>query len=428
MKIPEEHRRSAILLGILIAAYFTCYVFNAFLARVLGDDAYGDFSLLITIVWLGVPVILMGINSSALRFLPIMLANKEKPVAFSRWVRCVVRTSICITSCFGLLFVVHLVRFHHPGYLGGHYTGVTALFILLFAAPASLLSEIMRCFGKYYLTKFIFEFGQYALPLVICIVYYLLFGTFFFEQVMVILVISYLFIFVFQYYFVRKEGRRKWSGDNSKDDASEWFKSSVSMMASTFSMYALASVSMILLGILDEGTASVGHFNALLVIANMQFLIPKAVSIVFNTKISLSHKEGDKEKLQSLVSAALIFNLIIGGIIFISLCIAGKWLLATFGSSYIQYYNFLIAICFGHWLLSLAYNSASMLLYTPLYLEVVLTNVISLIISVIVGVVLILAFGFVGAVIGFISINVLSNLYKLYRVKKMLKIKPLGFI
>ena len=88
MKIDQQNLKQFIglfLTGLL--SYFIMNTANAYLVNTLGHEAYGDFSLTISMIFSLTPIFAVGITTLTTKYLPIYIGKSSKTNmnVFMKW-------------------------------------------------------------------------------------------------------------------------------------------------------------------------------------------------------------------------------------------------------------------------------------------------------------------------------------------------------
>lgn len=426
MNVTAALKTNSKLLALLIIAYLAKYICNVFLARHFSPANYGDINIILRVITICLPMIMLGADSTAMRFLPTLMhqENKSEAVAYLHWLlRMMVIACVCVFIFF-LLAGLLLYITDHTSIVGNHYDIWLAAFLLPFFILVNVFNKLLKCYGRYTLSILTRNILKYSLFTVFLAVAFYIFETVNFYAAFSMLVASMFVVMVVQIpplFSKLIEGIKAHKHQQAKP---EWLTTGLSFMMANLLFTALNSIDLLALEILSPSESDVGYLSAIMVISSVLFLVSQASALIVNTKTSVCYERGDMAGVQKLVSEAFIFNIIFGLVFLIPVIIFGKTILGHFGANYVHLYPLLIILSIGCCVMSVTQNSSAVMLYTDAQREITVLNVIGLIVAIVLDVSLIPFFSIYGALVSMLVVGMGLNIVKCIRAKQLLKIKP----
>ncbi len=178
----------------------------------------------------------------------------------------------------------------------------------------------------------------------------------------------------------------------------EWLKTTFPMMLSASLNLVLFQASPIMLGIM-VGPAAVGLYSAAYKIAYLIIFIPLAVTYVVAPMVARLHANGEKEKLQKLLTSSTRIAFISGLLVAMAFALGGYFLLSLFGEEFTAARNTLLILLIGNLLYIALGLSTTVLNMTGHQNMVAVIYGVSSVVNIVLNFILIPLFGYFGAAV-----------------------------
>ena len=429
MKIIAALQKHVQLFVFLIVAYLAKYGCNVFLAQHFSPKDYGDVNIILRMIALALPVVMLGADATAVRFLPALLKDKvgnaSEISSYLYWLmRIVIFSSIVIFAC--CFFLGTLIYFTgHSSVVGSHHDVFMAAIVLPLFMLTAVFSKLLQSHGRLGLAVFSNKIMMFVLLIVLLAISFYIFEEKNFYATFLMLCASLLCVLTLQCFVLYPHLKKSLLNKKSKMRVNpQWMKTAVSYMAGNVAFVALCSIDLLALEVLGKNEAEVGYFSAILVISSVLYLVSATSALIVNSEASICYEAGDIKGIQALLSNSFIFNAILALIFLIGALIFGSHLLSSFGLDYVNYYSVLVIVLIGTYFICISQNASTILMYTGSQLEVAKINAIGLVVAIVLDVVLISLYGMNGAVFSLLFIGLSLNYIRSFRAKKLLKIKP----
>ncbi|MCP4176212.1 MAG: oligosaccharide flippase family protein [bacterium] len=428
--------RSALSLFCLsIISYLLKYFLNTFISSQLPTALYGDFGLTIRTILLLSLILLLGTNSSAIKYLSKYISKKHKKhmYSFMAWnLKVILRT---FKICFILIFLFYIIVFILNAFgitkFDTYYNILYSLWIVPIAALSILLASYLLC-NKWTVLYFLLNkiASSFFLIILFAIAIYFLKIKLTYFTILIIIFISVIMILTIEIFLVNKMFRKNDINIRYKMNNQallirpEWKSESVKFISTQIVVLLIATTSLYILKFTSSNKDLVGYYTAILIISNMIWIIPSSLSLLIKPKVNLLTSYNKFKKFQVIINTVNRMNSTILIILYILIIIFGNKLLGTFGPKF-KFYYIPLLIQSGAFLLGSLINPAEQTLtYCNLKKEI-RVNIYELSSLVIIGIPMAYVYGITGiAIAALISISIKAILVYTF-VKKTIPIKPL---
>lgn len=422
-------KNSIFLIGVLIG-YLAEYLFNVILARHLSPEAYGELSIVLRMAALCVPIFLLGFDNAIFRFLPPLLKNKDKKGLEKLLTWIFFRIFTHATWLFAIAFsgIFWIFVFDFKGLAHFHYPGILIILLLPIAALSVILNNMMMCFKNYYKAILIFDIFKFSVISLMLIIAFSKISHIGFYNIYEVILLGYFMVVFVQSLLIYPKIKNEFHFFKKVFINREWLKIAISYMISTLVFMLLCSIDLLMLKFIGHNENDIGYFQALLVICSFFYLVPKASSTIFSTKISYYYESKQLKKLQKLIDQTIFFDMFFCFLLCLVIAIFSNAILLSFGKNYVFLQQDLLFLMIGSFCIAITTNTAKLLKFTEFYNTVISINVGGVILAVILNLILIPSYGIKGAILTLVFIAVTTNLIKVVMAKKILKINPFIFI
>ncbi len=403
------------VLGLLLI-----YLSQVLLARLMGPKAYGDYTVIITIVNILLAISLFGMDTSALRFIPSAIAKKEYGYVHG-FIRFSYRLITFISiACSIALFVFLLAKAKkfNISFSEGLFWAVLLLPFLAFIYQASSVLRALQQIKTSLLPIYI------LLPVFIsvgCIYYYSDHNKLPVDAAMMINLLCTVVVCI---YINKKAGRtitQLVPPAESTARTGLWTSVSAIIFISTL-LNMLLKQSDILFVSYFLGNTKAGIYGAAVKISTLVALGLSVTDYVFMPKIAALWEKRQVIRLQKLVHEGSRQILLITIPIAVVLLASGKWLLGFFGDAFSAAYLPLIILIIGQLANAVTGMVGGLLTMTGNQKMFLVFYIAAFFFQSLMNIILIPAFGILGASIassaGLIILNVIGYRF----IKRKLKI------
>jgi O-antigen/teichoic acid export membrane protein len=421
---------SVIMLVIVVLSSLATYLVNMLLARFLGAEYFGNYSVIISIFTMLSIVLLFGNNYSAVKFLPEYITQKKWQLArgyLKKTLKIVLITCIAI-KVFGIIVALILLPFTQIN-LGRYeflHVACYMLWVIPLIAIGTYLSDFLRGINRIFWSTLLYNFLNPILFIIVLLVtFYLFHITVNIYQTFFICAGVLLVIIFLQFLVCRKKTPKEIFLATPDFKTKEWHKTSWQLMVAHFVLMMLFSSEMILLKIFGHSAINVGIFSAILTIGSLYWLIFNAVAYVLMPHISPSALHGDRTKMQALYNIGTLILTVLVLSLTVLIFIFRYFLLRHFGAEFVSGVSALVLVTVGY--------AAVIIFGLPWYFlgltgnqQRLLGPIIFLaIFNIIITIILVHYFDLMGAAVGLVITDVLLVTWQSILLKKHVGIKPL---
>ncbi|HJO95771.1 MAG TPA: hypothetical protein QF753_20415 [Victivallales bacterium] len=427
--------RSALSLFCLsIISYLLKYFLNAFISSQLPTSLYGAFGITIRTLLLLSLILLLGTNSSAIKYLSKYISKKHKKhmYSFMAWnLKVILRTfKICFLLIFTFYILIFILNALGIAEYDFYYNILYSLWIVPIAALSILLASYLLC-NKWTVLYFLLNkiASSFFLIILFAIAIYILKIKLTYFTILIVIFISVIMILTIEIILVNKMFRkndiniRYKMGNQALLIRPEWKTESIKFISTQIVVLLIATTSLYIVKFTNSNKDLVGYYTAILIISNMIWIIPSSLSLLIKPKVNLLTSYNKFKKFQLIINTVNKLNSTILIILYILIIIFGDKLLGSFGSKF-KFYYIPLLIQSGAFLLGSLVNPAEQTLtYCNLKKEI-RVNIYELSSLIILGIPMTYVFGITGiAIAALISISIKAILVYSF-VKKTIPIKP----
>ena len=385
-------------LGVLMKIFGlgVAYLFALIVARNLGADAWGEFSLALSLMIVGARIGTFGLDMGLLK-----LSSGSGEIAY---ISSIYKRSLMICICISLVITI-LIYYSADWFASTLFSKPDLLTTFRLSSVAILPFSIINLNSRTLqgidqVQKFIFLrfVSRHIFSLMILLVL-ILFST---ESIIVIVsfILSLIIIAFLSTYWVFKSILR--NAESKKIRSSEYknlYSLSISLLFTALFVLMINWVDTVMVGIfLPE--KSVGIYNITLKLSTLLVIVLGTISEITAPKISESYSDANSQDLQKIVSYStnLIFYLTLP--VFIVLIAFPEFMLGIFGEDFKSGKNALIILSVGHLLNAFSGTVSYFMQMTGSQVAFQIIMFSTLIICVILNYLLIPLYGIEGAAVG----------------------------
>jgi O-antigen/teichoic acid export membrane protein len=304
-----------------------------------------------------------------------------------------------------------------------HYPGILITFLIPLLATTLVFNKLMTIFEKYIQAVLVFNVLKFMIATLLLFIAFTKIQEISFFNVFEVLLLSYFIVALTQMLYVIPIIKNNINEIKKAVLEKEWLNLSLSYMINSLVFLLLCTIYFILFRILGDG-ASVGEFNALILISSILLLVSSASGTVVTPKISALYHNKDFDELQCLINKTFSFDFTVLIIATSSIIALNSYLLGFFGESYLHLNKELIVVAIIVFIGSCNVTVARILVYTNYHKETLLVNVAGIVCSVILGFFLIPNFKLWGGIISFGVVSLTQNVVNFVLIKRKLPLKP----
>lgn len=413
-----------IFIGILISKVFG-YFFRAILARFIGGDGYGLFSLGFTISNILVVFALIGLPEGLKYFIPFYESRKK----FSR-VREIISFSFKISLATSIIAAVFLFLFSQI--ISENIFGIPALTSVLrvfaFVIPCAVLSAVVvyilqafRCAKYFSIIRQIIE----NISRVIFAIVFIFLG---FNVIGATLAhgLAFLITFIIGFIVIEKKVFPFFLRHNfEKGVPREVLSYSFPLFLVSLIWIPITSIDTIFLGFFRT-TFEVGVYNVIIPTANLITTIPEIVLMFFLPLLSSLYGKRLISNIKSFYITATKWTFMLSIPFFILMLFYSRQLIhLLFGESYVSGALSFSIVLVGYFFVSLFSTSTSVLQVFKKQKKLLFITIITCVSVISFGIILIPFFGLMGAALSTSVSLILFNLLCLLETKRLLGITPI---
>lgn len=391
------------------------------LARLMGPKNYGDYTIIVTLINIGLVVSVFGFDSSVQRFLPYSLQSNKlsKANGFLKFSGIAVFLSslVCAILLFGFLLIKS--KSFNSSFNEGLFWGIFALPVLAFSIRASAILRSIKMIKLSLLpTYFLF-------PLLMGISCWYYFSIYHKLTVDAVMLIS-LCVSIFIYLFIN---RRKsiWIKEvlpevDAEYDRKLWLSVSSVLLLTTLLDLILKQSDILMVGYF-LGNTKAGVYSVAAKLATLAGLGLAVADYVIMPKISSLYESKQLGKLQQTIRAAAFQILSISLPVIAGLMIFGKFILNFFGKTYQEAYFPLLVLLIGQFINAITGMVGGLMTMTGHQRQFFIFYFLAILLQFGLNVVLIKQLGIIGASLGTSLAMIFLNVCAYRFVKRKLKIR-----
>lgn len=408
LSIQENYRVPLTLLLAYTIAYLASYLFNVFLANVLGASMYGDYSLGMRILSVVAPIILLGTTSSSRRFIANYLVSKQQDDV-TKYVVWNTRLFLCmsaVTIALITLSIIILIALHV--YNLQDIKTYHIVIYLLYAAPILGLTQlsysILLAFNRYSFATYVSNVAPYFLMNLFLLLLWLYVRNIHSILIAGVVLLAYLCVnlvmILYMHYKIPELNLTKifLSKEKiNKKSSQEWLGTAKRFMFNGIVFTCINAIDLLTIELVLDNENLVGYYAATLMITKIILLIRVGFNAYISVKVSQLINE--KAELQSMFKKVSTLQLCIIAILCLLLLLFSNTLLLHFGTGFLEAKIPLEILIIGTGIAVFLTPGSMALLYSGNEKTVLLTNSVTLISYVIVCPIMTYYFGLVGTAI-----------------------------
>lgn len=391
-----------LLAGIVISKVFT-YLYRIVIARYLGADIYGLFSLGLAVIGVLLTVSLVGLPQGILRYVSYYYGKRDE-----NSVKIIINNALKIMLSLSLFFALLLFIFAQKIalYFFHNLEMINLLRLLSFAMPLTALATgldySLQAFQKIkYLViarNIIEPVSKVILSLIAIFMGYSLIGLTF------VYLFSLIIAVILMAYFLKKTILFKKIASSSHSFYKQLLYFSLPLMLSDLFITLLLWSDTLILGYFVPAV-QIGIYNAAIPTARLIYTIPVALRTLFIPAISgMYAQKKDFKKIYGIISKWMF---LVGMPSVLLLCLYSKQILSIlFGNIFVEGYIVLILIAISSFVYSLMLTSESILTIIKKTKLILFNSSLTVLLNLILNIMLIPDYGLAGAAIA-TSISVL---------------------
>ena len=302
------------MLAIICCVFVTNYFINVLLARWLGPDEYGDYSVAINVILLASIIFLLGRDYLLVRFLPKYIHKGHWRFArglINRDMKGMIAVGL-IMVLISALFAVILIPFLHVDFKLFEFLHPVLYFLWIIPlfGFAVYLAKLLRSLKHIYLSVVLVRFLN---PVIFTILFCLFF--YFYKEIGIYHVlflygISIMLVILFQLFFCSMLIPKQIIKTRPRYDKKVWRLEATQLLFANFLITAFFSMQIVLFEVFSHNEKQIGIYAAVLVINSFYMLIASAVAYVISPFISPLARKGNLSKQQHFVNECNIVLLV----------------------------------------------------------------------------------------------------------------------
>ena len=424
MKTPQntQEKMAPLIIALTLISYALSYLLQSYLAKQLGSNFYGEYTLAWqTLVLLGV-LALLGSNTASTRYLAsfLQLHQNVDALSYIKWNIQFVRRSFLICWAIGILFFVSMLLLHvfHVHDLKQYHLIIYMFWVAPLLASIYLLSSFLLANNNFILST-ILQGVLFNLVFLICffVAFHLWSPHFSSFKISLVLMTSLLMLTIMCLICVIRKIQTITQIKVSDilfgkiEKHPDWRSTSYKLAVTQLSFFVMTACVFFILQAVLKSHQQVGYFSAGVTISTILFVVGFAITVPLRPLISsLCSSTDGKTDLQHKVNVAnLIFVLVLTPLM-ILLLLFSKLLLTHFGNDFVAALPSCIILIFSEFVFSFTLIGQAILSYSGYANDVMVIKLVTVSAALIGGVFATIFFGLVGmayATLAFSSINLL---------------------
>ncbi|MCA9912867.1 MAG: oligosaccharide flippase family protein [Anaerolineae bacterium] len=425
LRTPGETRKfltgagSVFILQIIGVA--AAFAMQAFLARMMTQKAFGDYSFAYNQARLLAYFGTVGLTLSVLKFIPDYLASKD----WARLRGTIRAFSIITVAASSVLAIAAIIIFAiFPPSDVDQLTLNIGLLLTPLIALTALYVEMLRSMGSIVKAYGPLNVGQNVLMIVFAGAFTIVSGGLMNVQAITLLGLVLLLIAIYQIVMILRGLPPMSRGVKPAYDIGTWVRVSLPMLLIRGFQVIMERVDIVVIGFM-LGAVEVGIYNVASRGANLLSFSLSAVSAITAPRMSPLYNEGRLEELERIVKRAALFSLAISGMFFLGLLIFSTFLLSIFGEVYIIGRNTMMILAVGQLVNAFAGQGGYLLHLTGHQNISGRIYFVSMVMNIVLNIVLIPIYGYEGAALGTAFTAIVQNVWIYIEIRRRLGINPL---
>lgn len=426
--LKEFYRGSLQVFLLRISWAVIGFVGQILIARTLGVESYGQYSLIFA--WLAVLCLpgRLGFDESSVKFVSKYLAS-EQPSRAKAFIRYATRYAIVASVLIAIAGYVILTR-----WVLVDPSALNAWFIGLLCLPLMCLNAIRQGMLRG-LKRFVYSQlpDSTVRPLIviflIIIASYGLGWTVDLTAVMWISLLALLVAFLLGGWWLGQSMPVNSASGSINPRSDHWLKTSAWMAVLSSSILILNRTDILMLGAMREAS-DIALYSAAVRIATLFTFGLAAVNMAIAPLISKAHVKGDTEAMQQLMRKAATISMGVSVCLAIGVWFLGGFALSLFGDQYTQAMGVFYVLAGSHLVSAITGPTSTLMNMTGHHKRVAILFALAATINIVLNYLLIPHYGLLGAAIATLISASLWKLYSIYFVMTDLNLRPglLSFI
>ncbi len=329
--------------GISFINFFLIYLLNIFLANQLGEEDYGDYIVAITTANFFALITTLGLEKSALRFLPVSLKQGDHAVGHG-----LLRYSLIVISCaslgcavIGTLVMGLMIRggFERPLIL--------ALWLIPVMTLIKVLGSWIRSTQHYLAAQLPNMLQEPILTLGILYLIFLLNHPISHYLALKLVGVSLVTVIIIQIVFLKKFLPKEMFQESPVYESKKWLGTSLSLLFSTLIFLAMQQTDIWLLDLFGKNDAVVGAYSAIARTTAFYILILTTAIMFLSPLVSQLFEMKKIAELQRLVIKTQRILMLFSLFFTVVIALYGRQILGFFGDEFVENYPELLIATVG---------------------------------------------------------------------------------
>lgn len=398
------------------------FVGQILIARTLGVESYGQYSLIFA--WLAVLCLpgRLGFDESSVKFVSKYLATEQIPRA-KAFVRYATRYAIVASLLISVsgYFILTQWQLVSPSVLN-------AWLIALLCLPLMCLNAIRQG-----VLRGLKQFVYSQLPdssvrplIVIVLIIIASYGLGWRIDLAAVMWISFaalIVAFLLGGWWLGQLMPQNTANSSSHTSSDNWLKTSAWMAVLSSSILILSRTDILMLGAMREAS-ELGMYSAAVRLATLFTFGLAAVNMAIAPLISKAHANGDTHGMQQLMRKAALISMGVSACLAVAMWLFGGFALSLFGEQYTQAMGVFYVLAGSHLVSAITGPTSTLMNMTGHHKRVAILFALAAVVNVFLNYLLIPSYGLMGAAVATLVSASLWKLYSIYFVMTALKLKP----
>ncbi len=397
------------------------FLLQILLARLMGPKNYGDYTIIVTIINVGLVVSIFGFDSSVQRFLPAALQSNKfsKGNGFLKFSAISVFLSSLCCSVVLFSFLLFKSKNFNSSFNEGLFWGIFSLPVLAFSTRASAILRSIKMIKLSLLPAY------FLFPVMMAVSCWYYFSIYHKLTVDAVMLIGFCISIVIYLYINRR--KTIWIKEvlpevEAEYDRKLWISVS-SLLLLTTGLDLLLKQSDILMVGYFLGNTKAGLYGVAAKLATLAALGLAVADYIIMPKISSLYESKQMGKLQQTIRSAAFQILSISLPVIAGLIIFGKFILGFFGKTYQEAYLPLLVLLVGQLINAMTGMVGGLMTMTGHQKQFFIFYFFAILLQFGLNIVLINQFGIIGASLGTSIAMIFLNVSAYRFVKRKLKIR-----
>lgn len=392
------------------------YLFNVFAARYLPTSVYGDLFLAIKILNIIGPILLLGSNASAKKFLSVYIAEKDFASAanYIGWNFRLLGFSSLIFFMLLLFFYFTIITLdhYHIKLLNTYHLVIYMLWVSPLFSTSSMFVSLLFSNKNYYtgavfnsLIRYILMIGSFL----ICVnlisktvnnfeLVSIIFSAFF-----LLTILEGVATFIYMPSLL-KAGIKKIFSITKEADA--WKKTASYVLSNSIVFMFLGVTDLLIVAIFAKDKDQIGYYSTCLMISGVIWFVSESIQQFLKPQVGFYFKNLNLLGVQKILNITALLQVLTCGAFFILITVFSKIFLGHFGPQYLQASGTLFILAAASFIVSISRIGITLLVYCDKENILLIANVVTLITVIVLGGFLTHLYGMNGAALAyFIAIS-----------------------